>query len=159
MQIGVRCTSMDGRLWRNLIYARIVFKYLLVQTANLKSEIYDEIRVLTIRTRRISNFYVPCLSIYPPSNALPTPSTCRSQTLSRLNLGKPRFNMNYSKTIWRLARSAHISPIAAPVWFSSTHNLVTWGIPSVERRTMMLNQVAYLVGVAYVNLRLPPTCL
>ena len=27
----------------------------------------------------------------------------------------------------------------------------------VERRTTMLNQVAHLVGVAYVNLRLPPT--
>ena len=49
--------------------------------------------------------------------------TCRSQTLSRLNLGKPRFNINYSKTIWRLARSPHISPIAAPVWFSSAHDL------------------------------------
>ena len=39
---------------------------------------------------------------------------------------------------------------------------MTSGIPfalNVERRTTMLNQVALLVGVAYVNLRLPPTCL
>ena len=40
------------------------------------------------------------------------------------------------------------------------HNLVTSGIPLalyVERRTAMLNQVAHLVLVAYVDLRLPPT--
>ena len=39
---------------------------------------------------------------------------------------------------------------------------MTWEIPFalyVERRTTMLNQVPHLVGVAYVNLRLPPTCL
>ena len=38
---------------------------------------------------------------------------------------------------------------------------MTWGIPFalyVERRTAMLNQVAHLVLVAYVDLRLPPTC-
>ena len=37
---------------------------------------------------------------------------------------------------------------------------MTWGIPFalyVERRTAMLNQVAHLVLVAYVDLRLPPT--
>ena len=42
------------------------------------------------------------------------------------------------------------------------HNLVTWGIPFalyVERRTAMLNQVAHLVLVAYVDPRLPPTWL
>ena len=33
-------------------------------------------------------------------------------------------NIKYSNTKWRMARSPHISPIAAPVWFSSTHNLV-----------------------------------
>ena len=83
-------------------------------------------------------FLVPCLSRYPPFNALSTPSTCRSQTLSRPNLGNPRFNINHSNTIWRMARSPHISPIAAPVWFSSTHNLATWGILfalHVEQRT------------------------
>ena len=39
---------------------------------------------------------------------------------------------------------------------------MTWGIPFalyVERRTAMLNQVAHLVLVAYVDLRLPPTWL
>ena len=58
--------------------------------------------------------------------------------------------------------SPHISPIAAPVWFSSTHNLVTWGVSValyVERRTTTLNQVAYLVWVPCVELRLPPTWL
>ena len=39
---------------------------------------------------------------------------------------------------------------------------MTWGIPFalyVERRTAMLNQVAHLILVAYVDLRLPPTWL
>ena len=38
---------------------------------------------------------------------------------------------------------------------------MTWGIPFalyVERRTTMLNQVAHLVWVPHVDLRLPPTC-
>ena len=53
------CTSMDGRLWRNPIYARIFFKYLLAQTVNFKSDRYGETRVFTLRTRRISNFLIP----------------------------------------------------------------------------------------------------
>ena len=39
--------------------------------------------------------------------------------------GKPRFNISYSNTIWRMARSPNISPITAPVWFSSTH-ILAW---------------------------------
>ena len=42
-------------LWRNPIYARIFIKYLLAQPVNFKSERYDETRVLTLRTRQISN--------------------------------------------------------------------------------------------------------
>ena len=37
------------------IYARIFIKYLLAQPVNFKSERYDETRVLTLRTRQISN--------------------------------------------------------------------------------------------------------
>ena len=51
--------SVDGRLWRNPVYARIFFKYLLAQTINSKSERYNETRVLTLRTRRISNSLSP----------------------------------------------------------------------------------------------------
>ena len=47
---------MDGRLRRNPIYARIFFKYLIAQPVNFKSENYDETRVLTLRSWRISNF-------------------------------------------------------------------------------------------------------
>ena len=36
-------------------YARIFIKYLLAQPVNFKSERYDETRVLTLRTRQISN--------------------------------------------------------------------------------------------------------
>ena len=46
---------MHGRLWHNPIYARIFIKYLLAQPVNFKSETYDETRVLTLRTRPISN--------------------------------------------------------------------------------------------------------
>ena len=112
-------------LWRNPIYSIIFFKYL-AQTVNFKSERCDETRVLILRIRRISN-----LLRHPPFNALSTPSTCRSQTLPRLNLGKtPRFNINYSSTLWRMAWSPHISPIAAPVKFSSrgVFRISSWGI-------------------------------
>ena len=115
--------SMDGRLRRNPIYARILFKYPLAQTVNFKSERYDETRVLTLRTWRISNSLPLKISTFQYAVS---PSTCRSHTLSRLNLGKPRFNINFSNTIWRMARSLHISPITAPVWFSSTHNLASF---------------------------------
>ena len=45
---------MDGRLWLNPIFARNLFKYLLAQIVNLKSERCDETQVNTLRTRRIS---------------------------------------------------------------------------------------------------------
>ena len=46
---------------------------------------------------------VPCLSRYPPFNALCTPSTCRSQTFSRLNLGKPRstYIIQIQYNVWK----------------------------------------------------------
>ena len=46
---------MNGRLWRNPIYGRNFFSYLLAQPVNFKSERYDETWVLTLRTRWISN--------------------------------------------------------------------------------------------------------
>ena len=82
-----------------------------------------ETRVLTLRTWCIRNFLSSLPLKISAFQCAVSSSTCRSHTLSRLNLGKPRFNINYSNTIWRMARSPHISPITAPVWFSSRHDL------------------------------------
>ena len=116
---------MDGRLWWNPIYARIFFKYLLAKAINFKSERYDESRVRTLRTRRISNILSPL-----PLKISAFQCAVYAVNVSITNLFPPesrenRFNINYSNTIWRVASSPHNSPITAPVWFSSTHNL-TW---------------------------------
>ena len=47
MCVEWRTRYVNGRLWRNPIFARIFFKYLLAQTANFNSEMYDETRVGT----------------------------------------------------------------------------------------------------------------
>ena len=121
---------------------------------------YDETRVLTLRTRRISNL----LSSLPIKISA-FQCAVYAINVSLTNVFPPEsretpFNIYHSNTIWRVERSPYISPIAAPVWLSSTHNLVTWGIPFAlheERRTTMLNEVAHLVWVPYVHLWLPPT--
>ena len=130
--------SVERRLWRNPIYAWIFLKYLLVQTVSFKSEKSYETPVLALRTRRISNLLIS-LPLKRPFNARSTPSTCRSQTLSRLNRGTPRSNIICSNTIWRMARWHPISPIAAPVQFGSMYNLVTWGIPFALHVSPLLN--------------------
>ena len=114
---------MDERLWRNPIYAKNIFKYPLAQTVNFKSERYDETRVLTLRTRRISSILSPL-----PFKISGFQCAVYALNVSITNVFPPEFretrlNINYSNTIWRMASSPHISPITAPVWFSSMHNL------------------------------------
>ena len=55
--LGIYCRLASAvRQWMDAIYARIFCKYLFAQAVNFKSESYDETQVLTLRTRRISNF-------------------------------------------------------------------------------------------------------
>ena len=69
-----------------------------------------------------------------------------------------QYNMTYDKITPHFTnRSASIINSVLRI---IKHNLVTWRIPFAlyaERRTAMLNQVAHLVSVAYVDLWLPPT--
>ena len=113
---------MGGHLQRNPIYARIFFKYLLAQTVNFKSERYDETLVIYVHDASVFLSSLPPLKISAFQCAVYAINVSITHA-ARLNLGKFRFNINYSNTIWHMARSPHMSPITAPVWFSSTHNL------------------------------------
>ena len=84
---------------------------------------YDETWVLTLRTRWISNFLMALphkisafqCAVYAINVSITNAFPPESREIS--------FNINYSNTIWHVARATHISPIAASVWFSSTNNL------------------------------------
>ena len=140
---------MHGRLWRNPIYARIFIKYLLEQPVNFKSERYDETRVLTLRTRQISNHLSSMLlkisafqcAVYAINvsitNAFPPESW---ETLVQHKLFQ--YNMTYDKI--------------TPHFTNRSASMILFAL-YVERRTAILNQVAHLVLVAYVDLRLLPT--
>ena len=124
------------------MYGRIFFKYLLAQTVNLKSERYDETRVFTLRTRRISNFpsFLPLeISAFQCAvfainvsitNAFP-PESRETQVQHKLF----KYKMTYGKT--------------APHFAYRSSSIIQF--------TTMLNQVAHLERVPYVDLRLPPT--
>ena len=139
--IGVRCTSMDGGT------------PLLRESS---SNIFSHRQLISIHKGMMKHGYLLyALSNLPSSLPLKI-SALRSLPLSRLNL-----NIHYSNKIWRMERSPTISQIAVPVWFSFEHNFLTQGIPFtvyVERRMTVLNQVARLVWVPYVDLRPPQTC-
>ena len=144
------------------IFARITFKYLLAQTDNLKSDRYDETRVLTIHTRRISKFpsslplkkFVFYWTVYATNMSITNafPPEFRETPVQHKSF---KYSMTYGKVAPCFAsHSANLIQLHA--WFNA------WGIPFalyVERRTTMLDQAVHIVWVPYVDLRVPPTSL
>ena len=127
--IGVRCTSMDGRLWRNRTLQESFSNIALRNKENFKSEKYDETRVLTKRTWRISKLpsslplkmlafqCVVCVIYLSIADAFPPESREIPGQNELFN-----YNMTYGKV-------SPILLIAVLVWFSFKHSLWAWGIP------------------------------